>query len=174
MRRTDLAVAERRSVESLLRDPLYNRSGRRWVSPYEDGRPSLRRLDYADLPFEDRPTYVPSQLLANPDFGNFRIRRSFTTELWLQDGETVAVLGDGKEREFRTHYSPMYRRPFFSGWIGRLLQFLALDRLFGLHIDSHKKSRTRSVLLVTAKLLPLNEQRTATDKSNDDVSVSES
>jgi hypothetical protein len=123
------------------------------VSPYEDNRPHLRRLDYADLPFEDRPTYVPSQLLANPDFGNFRFKRGFTAEVALEDGETVALVTDEKEREFRTHYSPMYRRPFFAGWIGRLFRMLAIDRLFGLHVDSVKKTKTKSLLFVTARIV---------------------
>lgn len=154
MRRSAYAGFERNSADSLLRDPLYNRSNARWLSPYEDRRPFLSRLDYADLPFEDRPTYVPSELLANPDFGNFSFRKGFTAELSLRDGETVAIAADENQREFRTHYSPIYRRPLFAGWIGRLLRILWLDRFFGLHIDSVKKQKTTSVVLVTAHLLP--------------------
>lgn len=102
----------------------------------------------------ERPTYRRSKMLANPDFGNFHYKKGFTAEVWLGDGETVVLSADSRKKTYRTHYSPEYLRSFFFGWLGRLLRYLYLDRLFGLHIDTVKTVRTKNYVFVSAHLLP--------------------
>ncbi|KAL9648076.1 hypothetical protein ABK040_012130 [Willaertia magna] len=102
----------------------------------------------------DRPTYRPSKMIGNPDFGNFHYKKGFTAEVWLNDGETVVLSGDTRKKSYRTHYSPEYLRSFFFGWFGRLLRYLWLDRLFGLHVDTVKEVKTRNYIFVTANILP--------------------
>lgn len=117
-------------------------------------------LYYEDRMFDDetreyeRPTYRTSKLLANPDFGNFHFKKGYSAEVWLNDGETVVLSAHSRNKTFRTHYSPEYLRSFFFGWLGRLLRYFYLDRLFGLHIDTIKRVKTKNFILVTAHILP--------------------
>jgi len=93
-------------------------------------------------------------MLGNPDFGNYHFKKGYATEVWLNDGETVVLAADTRKKKYRTHYSPQFLRSFFFGWIGRLLRFLMLDRLFGLHVDTTKTVTTRNYIFVTAHVLP--------------------
>jgi hypothetical protein len=117
-------------------------------------------LYYEDRMFDDesqeyeRPTYRTSKLIANPDFGNFHFKKGYSAEVWLNDGETVVLSAHSRNKTYRTHYSPEYLRSFFFGWLGRLLRYFYLDRLFGLHIDTVKRVKTKNFILVTAHILP--------------------
>ncbi|KAL0482644.1 hypothetical protein AKO1_014335 [Acrasis kona] len=116
-------------------------------------------LYYEDRMFDEareyeRPTYRSSKLLANPDFGNFHFKKGYSAEVWLNDGETIVLSAHSRDKTYRTHYSPEFLRSFFFGWLGRLLRYFYLDRLFGLHIDTVKRVRTKNFILVTAHILP--------------------
>jgi len=78
--------------------------------------------------------------------------QGYTAEVTVEDGETVVLAADSRNKSYRTHYSPFNRYSF--SWLDRVLKFLWLDRLLGLNIDSVKKIRTKSFILVTAHLLP--------------------
>lgn len=126
--------------------------------PYDGYGPEP--LYYQDRVFDDervdyeRPTYRKSKMLANPDFGNYHFKKGFTAEVWLNDGETVVLQGDSRKKTYRSHYSPELFRSFFFGWLGRLLRYFYLDRLFGLHIDTIKTVKTKNYIFVTAHVLP--------------------
>ena len=107
-----------------------------------------------DMLMYDRPTYRPSRMIANPDFGNFNYKKGYTAEVWLNDGETVVLSGDSRKKSYRTHYSPEYLRSFFFGWVGRLIRYLWMDRLFGLHVDTVKEVKTKNYVFVTTQILP--------------------
>ncbi len=112
-----------------------------------------RMFDDENLALTARPTWRKSKMLANPDFGNYQFKKGYSAEVWLNDGETVVLSGHSRKKTYRTHYSPEYLRSFFFGWIGRLLRYLYLDRLFGLHIDTVKNVTTKNFIFVTAHLL---------------------
>ncbi len=109
---------------------------------------------FEDQPFSstvsqwERPTYRKSTMLANPDFGNYHFKKGYTAEIWLQDGETVVLSADAKKKTYRTHYSPEYLKSFFHGWLGRLLRYFYLDRLFGLNVQ------TKNYIFVSAHVIP--------------------
>ncbi|EFC43610.1 predicted protein [Naegleria gruberi] len=139
-------------------DPYYNpMSNRRgYYDNYMIGNEPLYHEDKLfdeDLLMYDRPTYRPSRMIANPDFGNFNYKKGYTAEVWLNDGETVVLSGDSRKKTYRTHYSPEYLRSFFFGWVGRLIRYLWMDRLFGLHVDTVKEVKTKNYIFVTAQLL---------------------
>ncbi|KAF0978588.1 hypothetical protein FDP41_002408 [Naegleria fowleri] len=140
-------------------DPYYNsmQNRRGYYDNYMIGNEPLYHEDKLfdeDLLMYDRPTYRPSRMIANPDFGNFNYKKGFTAEVWLNDGETVVLNGDSRKKTYRTHYSPEYLRSFFFGWVGRLIRYLWLDRLFGLHVDTVKEVKTRNYIFVTTQIIP--------------------
>ena len=109
--------------------------------------------DENNMQLVSRPTYRKSKMLANPDFGNYHFKKGYSAEVWLNDGETVVLSAHSRKKTYRTHYSPEYLRSFFFGWIGRLLRYFYLDRLFGLHIDTVKTVILKNFIFVTAHIL---------------------
>jgi len=146
--------------------PIYGSAMGSLTNSYDDYDRSMMQhnepLYFEDRMFDEgvnrlaltaRPTWRKSKMLANPDFGNFQFRKGYSAEVWLNDGETVVLSGHTRKKKYRTHYSPEYLRSFFFGWIGRLLRYFYLDRLFGLHIDTVKTIITKNYIFVTAHIL---------------------
>jgi hypothetical protein len=141
------------------RSPYTDQNTTSYFDEYNDNTPQY----YQDRIFDDenvdyeRPTYRRSNLIANPDFGNFNFKKGFSSEVWMNDGETVVLAADSRDKTYRTHYSPEFMRTFFFGWIGRLLRFFYLDRLFGLHIDTIKTVKMNNYIFVSVHTLPTTE-----------------
>jgi hypothetical protein len=148
-----------RQFSPMNRYPTRNRRNDSMMPSYFDEYNPQTPQYYEDRIYEDenqeydRPSYRPSNTISNPDFGNFNFKKGYTAEVWMNDGETIVLSAHTRKKTYRTHYSPEYMRSFFFGWIGRLLRWLYLDRLFGLHIDTVKTVITKNFIFVTAHAL---------------------
>lgn len=159
--RDPYSVYERQSInprynQNNSRNRRYDSTSPSYFDEYNQNTPQY----YEDRIFDDeiqeneRETYRPSSTISNPDFGNFNFKKGYTAEVWLNNGETIVLSAHKRKKTYRTHYSPEYMRSFFFGWIGRLLRFFYLDRLFGLHIDTVKNVTTKNYIFVTCHTLP--------------------